>query len=167
MPPRAEKSERLKKLENELQDLEQWMKLGLVPKKDMVKHQEEIDHVREKIDEERERLRYLKETGDAEEYTAPKRAAGGRSGYQTEMPTIPDIDFGDGGGGAGNDSYEDDSASDSSEKNSQASTSDDSAAEEDDEEDSNYDGAEEESFFSERRGRWRNEGILDPEADDW
>ena len=32
------KSERLKKLENELQDLQQWLKLGLVPKKDLEKH---------------------------------------------------------------------------------------------------------------------------------
>jgi hypothetical protein len=29
------KSERLKKLEAELEDLEQWMGLGLVPKKDV------------------------------------------------------------------------------------------------------------------------------------
>ena len=32
------KSERLKKLETELEDLEQWMNLGLVPKKDIEKH---------------------------------------------------------------------------------------------------------------------------------
>ena len=35
------KSERLKKLETELEDLEQWMQLGLVPKKDLDKHKEE------------------------------------------------------------------------------------------------------------------------------
>ena len=36
------KSERLKKFETELNDLEQWLKLGLVPKKDIEKHREEI-----------------------------------------------------------------------------------------------------------------------------
>ena len=46
------KSERLKKLEGELQDLEQWLKLGLVPKKDMEKHKEEIRLLQQKIDEE-------------------------------------------------------------------------------------------------------------------
>ena len=37
------KSERLKKLEVELEDLEQWLKLGLVPKKDIEKHRDS-DH---------------------------------------------------------------------------------------------------------------------------
>ena len=32
------KSERLKKLEKELADLEHWLRLGLVPKKDIPKH---------------------------------------------------------------------------------------------------------------------------------
>ena len=36
------KSERLKKFENELNDLEQWLNLGLVPKKDLDKHKTEI-----------------------------------------------------------------------------------------------------------------------------
>ena len=51
------KSERLKKLETELQDLEQWLKLGLVPKKDMEKHREEMRALQEKIGEEKERIR--------------------------------------------------------------------------------------------------------------
>ncbi len=54
------KSERLKKLENELQDLQQWLTLGLVPKKDMEKHKEEMLVLEKKIKEERERLRFLK-----------------------------------------------------------------------------------------------------------
>src|SRR5215470_3897682 len=53
------KSERLKKLETELQDLEQWLKLGLVPKKDIEKHKEEIKAVQTKIEEEKERLQFL------------------------------------------------------------------------------------------------------------
>src|SRR6202035_38359 len=87
------KSERLKKLEVELNDLEQWLKLGLVPKKDIEKHKEEILAVQSKIEEEKERLHFLKESGEAEEYITPKRPST-RSGY-TEMPTIPDIDMGD------------------------------------------------------------------------
>src|ERR1051325_2449305 len=95
------KSERLKKLETELNDLEQWLKLGLVPKKDVEKHKEEIAGVRDKIEEEKERLQFLKESGEAEEYITPKRAPA-RTGYN-EMPTIPDIDIGEtmGGGETG------------------------------------------------------------------
>ena len=87
------KSERLKKLETELNDLEQWQKLGLVPKKDIQKHQEEIDSIREKIAEERERLRFLKESGDVEEYIIPKKNPG-RAAY-ADNPTIPDMDMHD------------------------------------------------------------------------
>ena len=43
------KSERLKKLELELHDLEQWLNLGLVPKKDIEKHKIEIDQFKKKI----------------------------------------------------------------------------------------------------------------------
>src|ERR1700732_2141968 len=91
------KSERLKKLETELNDLEQWLKLGLVPKKDVDKHKEEILAVRNKIEEEKERLQFLKESGEGEEYVIPKRPAT-RAGYN-EMPTIPDIDIGETMGG--------------------------------------------------------------------
>ena len=87
------KSERLKKLETELHDLEQWLKLGLVPKKDIEKHKEEIIAVQGKIEEEKERLQFLKESGEGEEYTTPKRPVP-RTTY-TEMPTIPDIDMGE------------------------------------------------------------------------
>ena len=67
------KSERLKKLEAELADLEQWMKLGLVPKKELERHREEIENLKARIEEEKERLQFLKESGDMEEYTAPRR----------------------------------------------------------------------------------------------
>src|SRR5277367_1377376 len=90
------KSERLKKLEVELNDLQQWLKLGLVPKKDIEKHKLEIEAVQGKIEEEKERLQFLKESGEAEEYVTPKRMPA-RAGY-TEMPTIPDIDIGETGG---------------------------------------------------------------------
>lgn len=57
------KSERLKKLESEFQDLEQWLKLGLVPKKDLDKHKDEMRALQERVGEEKERLRFLKESG--------------------------------------------------------------------------------------------------------
>src|SRR3989338_5815413 len=87
------KSERLKKLETELEDLEQWMNLGLVPKKDMEKHKEEIRSLRTKIQEEKERLRFMKESGDMEEYVTPKRSPA-RQAY-AEPHTLPDMEVGD------------------------------------------------------------------------
>src|ERR1700722_8724867 len=85
------KSERLKKLESELQDLEQWLKLGLVPKKDMEKHKEEMHALQDKIGEEKERLRFLKESGEMEEFSAPKRP-GGRTPVH-EPQSLPDVDI--------------------------------------------------------------------------
>lgn len=89
------KSERLKKLEVELRDLEQWLKLGLVPKKEEPKHKEEIKGIRAKIDEERERLRFLKESGESNDYAMPKRAQG-KDAYQGDMPTMHDADYSEG-----------------------------------------------------------------------
>ncbi|MBN1914624.1 MAG: hypothetical protein JW769_01895 [Parachlamydiales bacterium] len=85
------KSERLKKLEAELEDLEKWLNLGLVPKKDLVKHQEEIKITRQKIREEKERLSFLKENGEAEEYIAPKRTSA-KQPY-SDNPSIADMDL--------------------------------------------------------------------------
>ena len=85
------KSERLKKLETELEDLEQWKKLGLVPKKDVKKHDEEIKAVKQRIKEEKERLALLKENGELEEYIAPKRSS--KQPYQ-EPQTLPDLTMG-------------------------------------------------------------------------
>src|SRR5471030_1179728 len=87
------KSERLKKLETELEDLEQWLNLGLVPKKDIDKHKEEIRSLKTKVDEEKERLRYMKESGDMEEYVTPKRSQA-RQAY-AEPHTLPDMDAGE------------------------------------------------------------------------
>ena len=86
------KSERLKKLEAELEDLEQWMSLGLVPKKDVEKHREEIRSLKTRIEEEKERLRFLKESGELEEYVTPKRSAA-RQAY-AEPHTLPDAEIG-------------------------------------------------------------------------
>src|SRR5690242_3357367 len=86
------KSERLRKLEIELQDLEQWLKLGLVPKKDLVKHREEMQSLEQKINEERERLRFLKESGEADEIAAPKRSAHPRQQFQ-DPHSMADVDI--------------------------------------------------------------------------
>jgi hypothetical protein len=154
------KSERLKKLEMELQDLEQWLKLGLVPKKDIEKHKEEIQTIRAKIEEEKERLQFLKESGEAEEYTTPKRVASSRTGY-TEMPTIPDIDVGETAGmtDAGFDMETDAMDVESSVIEEREEAEDESGTAAVEEED-------EESFFSDRN-RWRRGGIIDPDADEW
>lgn len=67
------KSERLKKLEQEHNDLQNWLDLGLVPKKDLEKHKIEIETILRKMEDEKGRLQHLKETGDLGEYVAPKR----------------------------------------------------------------------------------------------
>ncbi len=153
------KSERLKKLEQELLDLEQWLKLGLVPKNDMERHKEEIDVIRAKIEEEKERLQFLKESGDTNDFTPPKRQQG-RAGY-TEMPSIPDIDISESAQTIGDTAYEHEPEHTESES---------SVIEEreDDSEDATYVEDEEESFFSDKN-RWRRgfKDIIDPEANEW
>jgi hypothetical protein len=157
------KSERLKKLEAELQDLQQWLKLGLVPKKDIEKHKEEIAAIQNKIEEEKERLQFLKESGEAEEYIAPKRTTQTRAGY-TEMPTIPDIDAGETAAGFGDTGF--DMETDAIE--SETSVYEDQEEEERTEAEEEEEGKEEEddSYFSDKN-RWRRGGIVDPDADAW
>lgn len=151
------KSEKLKKLEAELNDLEQWLKLNLVPKKDLEKHKEEIGAVKQKIEEEKERLQFLKESGEGEEFITPKRPPP-RAGYN-EMPTIPDIDIGE--TMSGNES--------GFEMETEAGEADHTVEEKEEEEE----GAEpeekeedDESYFSDRN-RWKRGGIVDPDANDW
>jgi hypothetical protein len=154
------KSERLKKLELELYDLDQWLKLGLVPKKDIQKHLEEIVNVKSKIEEEKVRLKYLKETGEAEEYTTPKRPTS-RAGY-TELPTVPDIDIAETAGGiseGGFDMETDTIDVETSVIDEREEAEEEATSAEDEEED-------EESYFSDRN-RWRRGGIIDPDADNW
>lgn len=155
------KSERLKKFELELNDLEQWLKLGLVPKKDIDKHKDEILAVRAKIEEEKERLQFLKESGDAEEYVTPKKAAG-RTGY-TEMPTSPDIDINETANGldTGFDLETENEEGDSSIIEERDDTDEEKTAADDDEKDEDDD-----SYFSDKN-RWRRGGIIDPDANEW
>jgi len=160
------KSERLKKLEAELTDLEQWLKLSLVPKKDVEKHKEEITAVRAKIEEEKERLQFLKESGEAEEYVTPKRPSA-RAGY-AEMPSIPDIDMGETAGAFSDTGFDMESEAmdvDSSVVEDKDETEDEetNANSEDNEEDDDED---DESYFSDRN-RWKRGGIIDPDANEW
>lgn len=150
----SSKSDRLKKLEVELRDLEQWLKLGLVPKKEIAKHEREIEAIRQKIRDEEEKIQFLKESGDVEEYSAPRRPAG-RTQY-SEGPTLPDIDIG-----------EEQSSSDSNSGTdvdtlygATATTTVFERGEEDGEKEE-----EEEDPFSDRN-RWRR-GMLHSEDEEW
>jgi len=159
---RQVKSERLKKLEQELFDLEQWLKLGLVPKKDIERHREEITHVQAKIEEEKERLHFLRESGDAEDFVPPKRPQQSRSAY-TEMPTIPDIDMND-SATVSEGSYESSNETQESDNTYFESGDDDDS----DEEEATFIEEDEESYFSDKN-RWRRgfKEIVDPDANEW
>lgn len=152
------KSERLKKLETELDDLEQWMSLGLVPKKDMEKHREEIRSLKGKIDEEKERLRFMKESGDMEEYVTPKRSPA-RQAY-AEPHTLPDMDGGEQLTDAGLDmeteAYETETGTDEDTEGASGTEEDATILEEEDDEDP----------FSDRN-RWKRGILEDPDSDNW
>lgn len=156
------RSEKFKKLESELQDLEQWLKLGLVPKKDIEKHQEEIASVKRKIEEEKERLQFLRESGEAEEYAPPTKRPTGRAAYN-EMPTIPDIDVGETMGGTDTGFEMGSEMTEADTHQTHHRDEDGGDQEERDEEDEEE---EDESYFSDRN-RWRRGGIVDPDANDW
>lgn len=157
------KSERLRKLEAELQDLDQWMKLGLVPKKDVEKHRTEIISLKEKIQEEKERLRFLKESGAMEEYAPPKRSAHGRPAFPdtASMPDIemPEEGMTDFGLEVESESYEfEPSSADETESGTETGTGADEEADADDE--------DEEDPFSDRN-RWKRGVLEDPDTDTW
>lgn len=148
------KSERLKKLEAELSDLEKWMKLGLVPKKELSRHEEEINSVKSRIMEEKDRLNFLKESGDIEEYSAPRRTAG--KAMYAEAPTMSGVES---------------DVSQESEFDLETFAHDTTLLEEekeggssDDETDSYSD--DDDDPFSDRN-RWKRGGIVDPDANDW
>jgi hypothetical protein len=152
------KNERLKKMETELEDLERWMNLGLVPKKDMQKHKEEILSVKSKIQEEKERLRYMKESGEAEEYVTPKRSAA-RQAY-AEPHTLPDMDIGDNATDAGldmeTDNFDMETVAEEETEGGGGGSDEEATTVEEDEEDP----------FSDRN-RWKRGVLEDPDADNW
>lgn len=151
------KSERLKKLESELQDLEQWLKLGLVPKKDMEKHREEMVSLKGRISEERERLRFLKESGEVEEFSAPKRPGGRQPVHEPQ--SLPDIDIAEEG-------FTDAGLEMETEPFDMESTTSGEEGDEVDEEAVAVEEDEEEDPFSDRN-RWRRGVLEDPDANDW
>ncbi len=156
------KSERLKKLESELEDLEQWMGLGLVPKKDIEKHKEEIRSLKTKIDEEKNRLRFLKENDELEEYVTPKRSQA-RQAY-AEPHTLPDMEINENMTDAGLDmeteSYEMETVTEEeTEEGSGGGAGTEEEATISDEE-------EDEDPFSDRN-RWKRGILEDPDRDNW
>ncbi|MFZ4099821.1 MAG: hypothetical protein ACOYKZ_05810 [Chlamydiia bacterium] len=161
------KSERLKKLESELHDLEEWLKLGLVPKKEIPRHQEEIRQIQVRMEEERERLRMLKESGDGEEFVTPRRSNQARAAYP-DSHTLPDAEIGEESASESSfdmesDGYESESStyyySDAGESAEEESGS----AEEEDDDQSTED---EDDPFSDRN-RWRRGPLEDPDVDRW
>ena len=158
----AMKSERLKKLETELEDLEQWMSLGLVPKKDVEKHKEEINTLKTRIEEERERLRFLKESGELEEYVTPKRSPA-RQAY-SEPHTLPDAEIGgenltDAGLDMETEAYDmETTVTEEETETGGGGTEEESTVVEEEE--------EEEDPFSDRN-RWKRGILEDPDRDNW
>lgn len=151
------KSERLKKLEAELGDLEQWMRLGLVPKKELERHKEEIENLRFRIKEERERLQLLKESGEMEEYTAPKR--GPIKAAFAETPTMSDIEITEEAAETTDAEMETTETIGVDEPEETKEEVVEEVAEEEEE-------VEEEDPFSDQN-RWRRGGIIDPDASEW
>ena len=149
------RSERLKKLELEFQDLEQWLNLGLVPKKDIEKHKEEMSSLRIRINEEKERLRFLKESGEVEEFSLPKRPGGRQPSH--EPHSLPDIDIAEEGlTDAGLDMETEPFDVESTSSGEEAEE----GAEGEEEEE------EEEDPFSDKN-RWKRGVLEDPDANDW
>lgn len=150
------KSERLKKLELELQDLDEWLKLGLVPKKDIEKHKTEIEAITQKIEEEKNRLQALKENGDSEEYSVPKRNPQARQSYQ-EPHTMPGVDMEgdsnltDAGLDLETESYDTESTTISEGEGTGEATV--------------YDDEEDDPFSD--KNRWRRGILEDPDSDSW
>lgn len=142
------KSERLKKLELELGDLVQWMKLGLVPKKELSRHEEEICSLKERITEEKERLQFLKENGELEEYTAPRRSPS-KTVYP-DTPTMSDVEVNE--------------TSDTTSFDGETESTDTESTDASDDKDDHHE--DEDDPFSDKN-RWKRGGIIDPDANDW
>jgi len=152
----AIRSERLKKYESELEDLERWFKLGLVPKKSEGKHLNEMETLKNKVANEKDRLKFLKESGEVEEYITPKRSAS-RPAF-SDTTSLSDLDV-------GNHSSSDFDAGSTAEETD--SDSDDDKGEEGHvvEEDTDTD----DDPFNDR-GRFHrgwDRDIMDPESNEW
>ncbi len=151
------KSERLKKLELELHDLEQWLNLGLVPKKDIEKHKGEIESLKKRLSEEKQRIQAQKEGGDTEEYTVPKRNPQQRASYQEPHTLGGDLD--EASGGMTNAGLEEESQTTTYETEGRTTVA-------DDEEKGTTIADDEDDPFSDKN-RWRRGILEDPDADSW
>lgn len=151
---RGVKSERLKKLEAELRDLEQWLDLGLVPKKDLEKHKEEIESLRGKVEEEKQRIRDAKESGELEEYVMPKKSQPARQAYQES--TMPGVDA-EGDTGLTETGFETNAETYETESGTTTVADDDGSTQVDD---------DEEDPFSDKN-RWKRGILDDPDSDNW
>ena len=150
------KSERLKKLENELRDLDQWLKLSLVPKKDIEKHKIEMESLKKKVKEEQERLRLLKEHGEVEEYSPSRRPA--RAPYQ-EPQSLPDMSGGE--ESATDTSYDVETES----YDTETKTSEETTTETTDEGATNSQVLDDDPFSD--KNRWKRGVLEDPDSDEW
>ena len=161
------KSERLKKLEAELHDLEEWLKLGLVPKKEIPRHQEEIRQIQARIEEERDRLRQLKESGEAEEYVTPRRPNQARAAYP-DSHSLPDAEIGEESVSEGSfdmesEGYDSESSSYYYSDGGESGEEESGSFEEEEEDQTTED---EDDPFSDRN-RWRRGPLEDPDVDRW
>lgn len=152
------KSERLKKLELELQDLEQWLNLGLVPKKDIEKHKIEIDALKKRVDEEKHRLQAIKESGDSDEYSVPKRNPQARQAYQ-EPHTMPGVEMEGESSGMTDSGLE-------IESETTYDTESTTVSDDDSNEETTTMIEDDDDPFSDKN-RWRRGILEDPDADSW
>lgn len=154
------KSERIRKLEAELADLDQWLKLGLVPKKDIEKHKSEILSLKEKIQEEKTRIRFLKESGAMEEYIPPKRPPHARQAF-SDTASMPDIEMPE----EGLTDFGLDVESDTYEFEAGGGGETESGADQEANNEEDLTGEDEDPFSD--RNRWRRGVLEDPDADNW
>jgi LPS O-antigen subunit length determinant protein (WzzB/FepE family) len=155
----AAKSERLRKLESEFEDLKKWLDLGLVPKNDLKRHKDEIIDIERKIVEELERLELIKQNGQGEEFVAPKRQS--KAAY-SDTPTSSDLDLGDNEFEEEGVSYETETADLEHTQNTSYDTE---AATSTTEETSSDEEWQEDPFHE--KNRWKRRDIVDPDADEW
>ena len=116
--------------------------------------------------DEKERLQFLKDGGEAEEFMIPKRSAQ-KAGYN-EMPTISDEAEGGSGLTEGSFDMETYFTDDSSfeDDDTQSATESPEGATKKTKRSKDETEVEEESYFSDKN-RWKRGGIIDPDADEW
>lgn len=82
----------MKKMEQELEDLQKWSKLGLVPKQEEENHQREIVELEKKIIEEKERIQQLKNYPEEDIGSHKVNKSSFHKGDYTSIPTITNLE---------------------------------------------------------------------------